>query len=96
MAKVKAWVKENRIFMNAYDKGCDAVLYWRVEVLASYKDPDKAQWAAEFATPSHGGNLWATRKAELRPMRTIQVEINKFNDAVEEAQRRVEEHNAKS
>lgn len=98
MAKVKKWSKQNRIFLNAYDKGCTDVLLWSVDVFPSY-NPKKehiAQYAAEFSVGERGVTLYATKKAELRPMVTLQREINKFNDAVEEAQRRCEEHNGES
>ena len=95
MSKIKAWKKESRTYLNAYDKGCDAVLYWCVEVHSHYnpKMKGKAIWAAELVLPRHGGSVYATRKAELRPLRAMQQEINKFNDAVEHAMALVEAHN---
>lgn len=95
MAKIKRTLKENRVFLNAYDKGCTDVLFWRVEAYASYKDENKAQWSAELSLPQNT-NMYATKKGELRPLTTVQREINKFNDAVDEAQAACEEHNGKS
>ena len=95
MAKIKPWKKENRVFMNAYDKSCDSVLFWRVEVYQHFnpKKSTKAQWSAEICLPANGGSIYASTKAGLRPLRTFQQELNKVNDAVEEAIRRCEEHN---
>lgn len=97
MAKVKTWTKESRVFVNPYDKTCTDVLYWRVMVTGGYKEKHKASWDAEFSVSGHHGiSLYATRKGELRPMQLVQREINRYNDAVEEAQRRCEEHNGES
>lgn len=97
MAKIKPKVWSNRTFINqAKNSTCTAHLYWLVTVEADWKDKDKAHWTAEF-TGSDGLSLYACdRKGELRPMKVVQREINKFNDACEAAQLMVEEHNAKS
>jgi len=97
MAKIKKTLKENRVFLNGYDKSCTDSLFWRVDVYTAHskKDSHEAVWNAEISLPQKT-MLWAHKKGELRPLQTIQRELNKFNDAIEDAQQRVEEHNGKS
>ena len=96
MAKIKRKVWEGRAFLNTINKSCIDAVSWRVEVRPGYgKYEGQATWCAEFTGPNEG-YMYAETKDELRYMQILQREINKFNDAVEEAITMAEEYNAAS
>ncbi len=85
--------KESRVFLNARDKSCMAAVYWNVSVIVYDK---KGEVDANFGVNKEGQHVYLSRRADLRPLQILQRELNKFNDAYDEAERVLEEFNAKS
>lgn len=94
--------KQGRVFLNVLDKSCTAACVWQVEIwtygdaLNPKKKKTKPNIEAEFGVNREGQSFYVSRKADLRPLQALQRELNKFNQAYEEAEILLEEMNAKS
>ena len=96
----KGWKKTGRKFVDgSKNSNCRGVVSWCVTYYpaeTSEKIERSASFDADFGVNEEAQSHWITRKADLRPLRTIRAELDKFEDACLAAIEQVEKSNAKS
>jgi len=94
MAKKKGWKKQGRRLINPINKTCMGVVQWTVQV--EYWNDGECHIWADFAVNEDGRFLNMNRKADLRILRGLRAELDKYEEAFEEALEEKEAHNAAS
>lgn len=95
----KLFNKEGRAFLNARDKSCQAVVTWQVLLYPKFTEENYSEpphISGSFSTNEEGQSHYVSRRGDLRPLQVLQRELNKFNQAYDEAEKMLEELNAKS
>jgi hypothetical protein len=93
-------IASNKVFLNPWDTTCLAVVGWSVEV---WYDEDKtrrtmgktAHIDAVFNISEEGRTHHVYRQGHLRPIRRARVELNKFEQAVEQAMEWIQDNDLK-
>lgn len=83
MAKQKIIANE-RTWLNPNDKRCVAAASWSVEVWYN-ADKQKASLKAEIFINEEGQTHFISRRADLKPIRTMTRTLNQFEQAIDEA-----------
>jgi len=80
---MKAWTKTGRKFLNTEASGCVSTVSWRVAFTpgqpdSTHKWARKAAVEAEFGVSEDACSHYITRKGDLRPLRNLRAELDKF------------------
>lgn len=76
-------IASDRVWLNPRDVNCMAAVHWNVEVWYN-REKKTGEISAQININDEGRSHWVSRKAELKPIRTMRRVLNEFEAAVEQ------------